>query len=203
MPVMSKVEELLDFVRPFRVGSGRLPGAGELKIIESLVGELEKQNPTPVLTEAFERVAGMWECVFTSSRFVLGLDSIPLVRTSAVYQQVIVDRGGKTGHYFNIAELSRAGAVKCVCGEYANIRPSESHADRLEVQYEWFYFGMRILPAYEGHAAVADELETGRLPRHFRLPFHGYGWQSTVYLDDRLRIVHGNKGGMFVLVKCG
>ena len=201
MPVLSRAQELLQYAQPFRIGSGRLPGASELKVIDSLIGNLEERNPTPVLKNAFERLTGMWECVFTSSRFVLDLDYIPFVSTSAVYQQVIVHRDAKTGHYFNIAELSHGDSVKCVCGECASIRPSESHAVRLNVQYEWFYFGWRLMSAYEGHQRVADELGADGLAKSFRLPFRGCGWQSTVYLDDHLRIVRGNKGGIFVLVK--
>ena len=202
MPVLSKTDELLEYVRPFRIGSGRLPADAELKTIEAMAIELEKENPTSELAGGFDRLAGMWECIFTSSRFVLGLDHLPLVRTSAVYQYVVVDSGAETGYYFNIAELSWRGAVKCVCGEYANIRASEVHVLRLDVQYEWFYFGLRALSPYEGHIAVADELETGSRPSCVRLPFRGFGWQSTLYLSDRLRVVRGNKGGLFVMIKC-
>ena len=201
MTVQSKTTELLEYVRPFRIGWGRLPSVAELSRIELLASELEKENPTLALEGDFERLAGMWECIFTSSRFVLGLDRIPFVRTSAVYQRVTVDSGSKTGRYWNIAELSRGGAVKCVCGEYATIRLSEVDALRLDVQYEWFYFAVRISPAYEGHPAFADELETGRHRGCIRLPFHGLGWQSTLYLSDTLRIVRGNKGGLFVMIK--
>jgi hypothetical protein len=201
MPGLAEGQELLDYVQPFRIGSGRLPVDGELKAIESLAQELEKRNPTPVLEAAFERVAGMWECIFTTSRFVLGLDKFPFLRTSAVYQRVIVHPDGKTGHYFNIAELSHGNAVKCVCGEYAGIRPSEFHFTRMDVGYEWFYFGWRPQSAYEGYERVADELETGGLPTHVRLPFSACGWQTILYLDDDLRIIEGSKGGLFVLVK--
>lgn len=203
MPLMSKADELLDCVRPFRIGSGRVPAAAELKVIEGLAGALKNENPSPVLGEAFDGLTGMWECIFTSSRFVMGLDSIPFVQTSAVYQRVVIDPDGRAGHYFNIAELSRGGAVKGVCGEFANVRPSKSHTDRLEVQYEWFYFGLRLFSRYEGHAAVVNELEARRLRGHIRLPFHACGWQTMLYLDDRLRVVEGNKEGLFVLVKRG
>jgi PAP_fibrillin len=202
MAVLSKEQELLNYLQPFRIGSGRLPRDGELQAIQSLIGDLEKRNPTSELKAAFERLVGTWQCVFTTSPFVLGLDKFPFLRTSAVYQQVIVTPGEKTGHYFNIAELTRGNTVKCVCGEYAGIRPSESHPTRLDVQYEWFYFGWRFWLPYEGHEMVADELEIKRLPNHIRLPFHARGWQATLYLDDELRIVQGSKGGLFVLVKC-
>jgi PAP_fibrillin len=202
LALLSKGQELLNYLRPFRIGSGRQPQPGELKELESLIGDLEKRNPTPEIKTAFERVAGTWQCVFTTSRFVLGLDNLPFLRTSAVYQQVIVHAGKKTGHYFNIAELSRGHTVKYLCGEYAGIRPSEFHPTRLDVQYEWFYFGWRFWLPYEGHEVVADELETGQLPKHLRLPFHACGWQATLYLDDELRIVQGSQGGLFVLVKC-
>lgn len=200
--VLAQAQELLDYVRPFRIGSGRLPQHRELKTIESLLGSLEKQNPTALLETAFERVAGTWQCVFTTSSFVLGLDSFPLLRTSAVYQHVVVHPGRKTGHYFNIAELSRGNSVKCVCGEHAGIRPSPSDPTRIDVGYEWFYFGWRLRSPYEGHAMLGDELETGRFPKHVRLPFHACGWQAIVYLDDEIRVVEGSKGGLFVLVKC-
>jgi hypothetical protein len=202
VPVRTEVQELLDYVGPFRIGSGQMPGKEELKSIESLVACLEKRNPTPVLETAFERVAGTWECVFTTSRFVLGLDSFPFLRTSAVYQQVIVHPGQKTGRYFNIAELSRGNRVKCVCGEHAGIRPSQSHPTRMDVGYEWFYFGWRFRSPYEGHRMAGNELECGLLPKHLRLPFHACGWQEILYLDDEIRVVRGSKGGLFVLVKC-
>lgn len=201
MRVASKTEELLEYVRPFRLGSGRLPTARELRTIECLASDLEKENPTPKLKDSFGRVAGMWECVFTSSQFVLGLDRIPFVRLSAAYQRVIVDAAGETGHYFNIAELSRGSAVECLCGEYASIRPSALDDARMDVQYEWFYFTWRVWRAYAGHIEFADELETGRERGDLRLPFHGRGWQSTVYLSDRLRIVRGNQGGIFVMAR--
>jgi hypothetical protein len=201
MQVGSKTGELLECVRPFRLGSGRLPSGAELRKIESLAWELENENPTPKLKDAFDRLAGMWECIFTTSRFVLCLDRIPFVRVSAAYQRVIVDADGRTGHYFHIAELSRGGGVKWVCGEYASIRPSEFDAVRLDVQYEWFYCDVRVSAPYDGHVAFAHELETGRDGGRVRLPFRASGWHSTLYLSDRLRIVQGNKSGMFVMVK--
>ena len=203
MPVMSKADELLNYVRPFRVGSGRLPSVADSKTIERLAHGLKQENPAPALDQSLGCLAGLWECIFTSSRFVLGLDRMPFVRTSAVYQQMVIHPDGRTGHYFNIAELSRGGAVKCVCGEFATVRSSQSHLDRLEVQYEWFYFAMRVLSRYEGHVALAGELQAQELPRSVRLPFHGCGWQSTLYLDGRMRVVEGNKGGLFILLKRG
>src|SRR5215471_18321512 len=182
MPVESRTEELVAYLQPFRLGSGRMPGVPELRRIESLAVELEHENPTPNLKDASDRLAGMWECIFTSSRYVLGLDRIPFVHVSAAYQRIIIDPGGKTGHYFNVAELSRGRAVKCVCGEYASICPSEFDAFRLDVQYEWFYFGLRVSSAYEGHAALVEDLEAGDHRGYLRLPFHGRGWQSTVCL---------------------
>jgi hypothetical protein len=202
VPMLAEGQELIDYVRLFRIGSGRVPGHVELKAIESLVDGLKKRNPTPVLETDFGRMAGTWECVFTTSRFVLDLDKFPFVHTSAVYQQVIVHPGKQTGHYFNVAELARGNAVKCICGECASIRPSDSHPTRMDVRYQWFYFGWRLRVAYEGHERLADELETGRLPKHIRLPFHAGGWQEILYLDDSLRIVRGSKSGLFVLVKC-
>jgi hypothetical protein len=56
------------------------------------------------------------------------------------------------------------------------------------------HFGWRLRAAYEGHENVADELETGRLPKHIRLPFHAGGWQEILYLfvvlQARLQVCH-------------
>lgn len=153
------------------------------------------------LAAAFSRMAGMWKCIFTTSRFVLGLDHLRIARLSAVHQNVVVHPGGKTGHYFNIAEMSRGGTVRAVCGEYASIQPSTTELSWLEVQYQWFYFAVRVFSSYEGHKSLSHALETGRLPSHIRLPFRKSGWQSIKYLDERLRIVCGNEGGIFVMVR--
>ena len=201
MTATSRKSDLLAYLKPFHVGSGRAPNAGEMKFLEALIRDLAGENPTPNLDTAFSSIAGMWKCIFTSSRFVLGLDRLRVARLSAVYQNVIVHPDGKTGHYFNIAEMSRAGTVRGACGEYASIQPSRGKPGRLDVQYHWFYFAVRMLSVYEGHKSMSDRLEMGRLPRHVRLPFKKEGWQSHIYLDDDLRIVRGSEGGLFVLVR--
>lgn len=199
MTVSSRKSELLACIEPFHAGSGCQPHAVEMKRLLALIHDLEEQNP-PNLEAGFSRIAGMWKCIFTTSRFVLGLDRIPAVQRSAIYQKVIVHADGKTGHYFNIAELSRGGMVRGACGEYASIQLSGAEPGRVDVQYHWFYFAFRVLSRYEGHESLSDGLETGHAPRLIRLPFHKAGWQSIAYLDDDLRIVRGSEGGLFVLV---
>jgi hypothetical protein len=100
-----------------------------------------------------------------------------------------------------MAELSRGSRVKIVCGEYAAIKPSASVSSQVEVQYNYFYFALRLLSVYEGRASLVAGLENNHLPNSVRLRFHKSGWQATIYLDDNLRIVYGNHGGLFILVK--
>jgi PAP fibrillin len=200
MLVNSSSQVLLDFVHPFRPGSGRFPQQSDLRTINTLIENLAVENPTPVLRTAFQQVAGLWQCVFTS-RFVLDLGRIPGLKLSGVYQSVIIDPNLNTGHYFNIAELVRGEKVKGVCGEFASICPSQFDPVRIDVQYHWFYFAFRIMARYEGYQTVAVELQRNRLARQVRLPFHRSGWQSIIYLDDRLRVLRGNHGGVFVLAK--
>jgi hypothetical protein len=194
-------KELLDSVKPYTFGSERFPTPPELKEIERLIRLLERENPHPVLKESFGYLEGLWKCLFTSSRYVLNLNKVPLVNLSAVYQQVFINQARNAGHYLNIAELSRGPVVKMACGEYAAIKPSGSEANRIEVQYNYFYFAIRLLFAYEGCGSLVSGLENNRLRHSIRLPFHKFGWQLTVYLDDDLRIVYGNNGGIFVLIK--
>ena len=194
-------DKLLDSVKPYDFGSKQFPTLQELKEIERLISELEQENPHPVLKESFGYLEGLWKCLFTSSRYVLDLNKIPLVNLSAVYQQVYIDQTKNAGHYLNIAELSRGPMVKMACGEYAAIKPSGSEANRVEVQYNYFYFAIRLLFAYEGCGSLISGLENNQLHHSVRLPFHKFGWQLTIYLDDDLRIVYGNNGGIFVLIR--
>ena len=194
-------QELLDSVKPYAFGTGRYPTPAALDDLERLIRQLERENPQPDLTQSFGSLEGMWRCLFTSSKYVLDLNKIPFVNLSAVYQRVTIDRAKNEGHYFNIAELSRGSAVKLACGEYAAIKPSAAAPAQVEVDYNYFYFAIRVLSDYEGKASLAAELENNQLPTSVCLPFRKSGWQSTVYLDHDLRIVYGNQGGLFVLVK--
>jgi hypothetical protein len=199
MLVSSHKQALLEFVSAFRLGSGRTPQESDLRTIDALLDRLAIENPTPVLRNAFQQVAGFWECVFTTSRFVLDLDKLPGLKLSGVYQFVAIDPDLHGGHYFNIAELSRGGKVKGVCGEFAAIRTSPIDTVRMDVDYQWIYFAM--ISRYEGPRAIAVALESNRLRRRMRMRFRRSGWQSILYLDDQLRVVRGNGGGIFVLAR--
>jgi hypothetical protein len=172
-----------------------------MKRLEALVSALEEENPTPDLRVGFDRVQGTWRCIFTNSRFVLDLDRLLLVRLSAVYQKVFVHHDTTKGHYFNIAELSRGDRVRSACGEYASIQPSDTVPNRIEVHYQWFYLAIRVWSEYEGQPNLSNRLESGTVRKCIRVPFRKAGWQSTLYLDDDMRIVRGSEGGLFILVK--
>jgi len=68
MPVSSRKSELLAYIEPFYVGSGRQPDAGEMKQLQALIRNLAGENPTPtskprsatlqVCGNAFSRAAG-------------------------------------------------------------------------------------------------------------------------------------------------
>jgi hypothetical protein len=201
MLVSAPKQAVLEFVDPFRLGSGRRPRESDMRALDALIERLATHNPAPAFWNAFQQLAGFWECVFTTSRFVLDLDKLPGVKLSGVYQSVAIDADLRVGHYFNIAELTRGAKVKSVCGEFAAIRPSQFDPGRIDVEYEWIYFAMRLISEYEGPRAVAVGLESNRLRRRMRIPFHRSGWQSILYIDDELRVVRGNQGGLFVLVR--
>jgi hypothetical protein len=201
MLVSSHKQAVLEFVDSFRLGSRRSPRESDLRALDALIERLAADSPTPAFRNLFQQIPGFWECVFTTSRFVLDLDKLPGLTLSGVYQSVAIDADLRSGHYFNIAELTRGGKVKSVCGEFAAIRPSQVDPVRIDVEYQWIYFAMRMILEYEGPRAVAAGLESNRLRRRMRIPFHRSGWQSILYLDDELRVVRGNQGGLFVLVR--
>jgi hypothetical protein len=177
--VVSAKSELLECIEPFSIRTGRRPGAAELERIERLIRELENESATPA---NLARIAGTWDCLFTTSRFVLGLNKLPLLALSAVHQIIEINQDGLAGYYLNIAELSRVNEVRLTCGEYAAITLSPSDPQMLDVHYQWFYVAMRALPS-----------------RQIRVPFHKSGWQRHIYMDNELRIVRGNEGGLFIL----
>jgi hypothetical protein len=200
MPVITSAKsELLESIEPFSIRTGRLPGSHDMKRIGRLVIELENEGHSRI---DLARVGGLWECVFTTSRFVLGLDKFPMLRLSAVHQDVTIANDGAAGSYFNIAELIRADRVRVLCGEYAIISRSPSHLQMIDVRYQWFYFAIRALKPYEGHQTAAACLRSGDLRNCLRVPFHKAGWQRNTYVDDELRIVRGNEGGLFLLKRC-
>jgi hypothetical protein len=201
MPITSKRNELLDYIEPFQVGAGRLPDSTGLAHLQTLIENLTAESPAPDIGSAFPQLAGLWRCLFTNSRFVLGLNRLRVAQLSAVYQYIVIDVGTGKGHYFNIAEMSRNKKVRAACGEYAMIQPSGLDPDRLEVQYQWFYAAVRIWSSYEGARCLASRLENGHVPRKIRVAFHKAGWQRHGYMDEDLRIVYGSEGGIFVLVR--
>ena len=201
MSISSRKSDLLAYIEPFHVDTGRQPDSRGMEHLQTLIRNLEQENPAPDMAAAFPQLAGLWRCLFTSSRFVLGLNQLRVAQLSAVYQYVVIHASGKGGHYFNIGEMSRESRVCGALGEYAVIRPSEAEPGRVEVQYQWFYAAVRVWSSYEGAQRLAARLETGRIPRKIRVPFHKAGWQRNAYLDDELRIVFGSEGGIFVLVR--
>jgi hypothetical protein len=169
--------------------------------IEEAVHALERESPRPRVRELFHLLDGDWRCLFTDSPHVLGLRRVPLLRLGSVHQRIVVGSGHAEGGSFNIGELTRGSAVKVACGEYARLRPSADHEDRVDLEYAYFYAAHRILTPYEGTRALAESLVAGTLRGSLRLPFRKPGWQRYVHLDRRLRVLYGNNGGLFVLVR--
>ena len=201
MLVSTPIEQLLKFIEPFRLGNGRPPEPHELSALNLLIRDLAEANRAAAPLPVLERMAGMWECLFTTSRFVLDLDRVPGLHLSAVYQYVLIDSKSRCGQYFNIAELSRTGMVRLVCGEHAIMRPSDSGPARMDVQYEWFHLEVRRRFQYEGHGALGRDLAANRLQHSIRVPFRRAGWLKIIYLDEQIRIMTGSQGGLFILHK--
>src|SRR5580700_11387931 len=106
MLVSPRKSALLAYIEPFHLGLRRQPDAKEMKRVEALISDLAGENPASDPRDSFRRIGGMWKCIFTNSRFVLGLDRLRVMRLSAAYQDVFIHADGASGHYFNIAEMS-------------------------------------------------------------------------------------------------
>jgi len=201
MPMSSSKSELLSHLEAFHISTKRQPCSKEMERIQRLIRNLTETSPAPDLHKGLPCLAGLWKCIFTSSRFVLGLNRLRVAQLSDVYQYVAVETNGQSGHYFNIGEMSRGGKVRGACGEYALIRASSTERGQLHVEYKWFYTAFRVWLKYEGASRLAGSLEAGRVAWQIRLPFNKTGWQQTAYLDEDLRVVFGSEGGIFILIR--
>jgi PAP_fibrillin len=193
---MSYKEKLFEAIAP--VNRGLQITDAQKQAIFSAIAYMEENNPTPKPTEAAELLSGNWRLLFTTSRDLLGLDRLPVIKLGQIYQCIRATEG----KIYNVAEiygLPFLEGLVSVCASFTAI--SER---RVNVKFERSVIGLQRLVAYKNIDEFVQVLRSGQKLRAINFAIKQsdrQGWLETTYLDRDLRIGRGNEGSIFVLRK--
>ncbi|AFY73200.1 PAP_fibrillin [Synechococcus sp. PCC 7502] len=194
---MNKKQVLLQAIAPFQIGlnqKGLKPTENQTKEILSAVAYLEESNPNPSPLEVPELLLGDWRLLFTSSKELLGLDRLPIIRTQYIYQCI------RDGKIYNIAEFTGFPFLEGFVSVCASFTPVSRQ--RVNVRFERSVLGLQRLLNHKNVSEFVKILESKvKLPAvDFPITSTNQkGWLETTYLDENLRIGRGNEGSIFVL----
>lgn len=176
---------------------GLLATETEKLAISAAAAQLEDLNPTPRPVEAAE-LTGNWRLIYTTSRGLLGLDRLPLLKLGEIYQYV----QAQEARIYNIAELYGLPFLEGLVGVAARFEPTSER--RVQVKFERAITGLQRLMGYQSPGSFVSQIEAGQ--KFTALDWqvdsrNQQGWLDITYLDDDLRIGRGNEGSLFILSK--
>jgi hypothetical protein len=177
---------------------GLLVTTTDKQAILAAIAQLEDRNPTPRPVEASDLLSGDWRLIYTTSRGILGLDQIPLLKLGQVYQCI---RAAELKVY-NIAEVYGLPFLEGVVSVAASFQPVSER--RVNVKFERSILGLKQFIDYQNPSSFIRKIELGQ--RFAAIDFNienrdQQGWLDITYLDEDLRIGRGNEGNVFVLTK--
>jgi len=162
------------------------------------IAQLEDRNPTPRPVEAGELLNGDWRLLYTTSKGLLNIDQLPLLKLGQIYQCVRV----QTQSLYNIAEVYGLPFLEGLISVAAKFTPVSER--RVEVRFERSVIGLQRLFSYQSPASFIQEIEAGKKFAALDTKLNSnrqQGWLDITYLDSDLRIGRGNEGSIFVLTK--
>lgn len=177
---------------------GLLTTDAERQAILVAVAQLEDRNPTPRPIEATDLLDGNWRLIYTTSRGILGIDQVPLLRLGPVYQCIRVAEA----KVYNIAEVVGLPLLEGLVSVAARFKPVSER--RVDVTFERSVIGLQRLMNYQSPDHLIQQLESGRKLSAIDFSIENRdqrGWLDITYLDADLRIGRGNEGSVFVLTK--
>ncbi|HEY9621755.1 MAG TPA: PAP/fibrillin family protein [Crinalium sp.] len=166
--------------------------------ILSAIAYLEDRNPNPRPLETPDLLTGDWRLLYTTSRELLGIDQLPLLKLGQIYQCI---RAGDARIY-NIAEVYGLPFLEGIVSVAARFEGAGDR--RVNVNFERFVLGLQRLANYRSPSQFVEQLESGKALLTIDFPItrrEQSGWLDTTYLDEDLRIGRGNEGSVFVLTK--
>ncbi|BAY44890.1 fibrillin [Scytonema sp. HK-05] len=162
------------------------------------IANLEDVNPTPYPVEATNLLNGNWRLIYTTSKALLNIDSLPLYKLGQIYQCIRVE----TNSVYNIAEIYGLPFFEGIVSVAAKFEPVSNR--RVNVKFERSIIGLQRLIGYHSPESFIQQLEVGKKLTAIDFPLNSkeqQGWLDITYIDDNLRIGRGNEGSVFVLTK--
>ncbi|MBD1905033.1 PAP/fibrillin family protein [Funiculus sociatus GB2-A5] len=166
--------------------------------ILAAVAQLEDINPTPRPVEAADLLDGNWRLLYTTSRGLLNIDQVPLLKLGQIYQCI----RAKSAKIYNIAEVYGLPYLEGIVSVTARFDPVSER--RVLVKFERSISGLQRLIGYNSPSDFIQQIESGKnfLALDFSIESRDQkGWLDITYLDNDLRIGRGNEGSVFVLTK--
>lgn len=177
---------------------GLLATEAQKQAILSAIARLEDRNPTAQPVAATDLIDGDWRLIYTTSRGILGLDQVPLLKLGQVYQCI----RATDATLYNIAEVYGLPLLEGIVSVAARFVPVSDR--RVNVTFERSILGFQRLIDYQTPQHFIQQLEAGHKFRAIDFPITNReqrGWLDITYLDKDLRIGRGNEGSVFVLTK--
>jgi hypothetical protein len=177
---------------------GLLATEADKQAILAAIAQLEDHNPTPRPIEALDKLSGNWRLIYTTSRDLLRLDQLPLLKLGQTYQYI----NGADARVYNIAEIYGLPYLEGIVSVAARFEPVSER--RVKVNFERSILGLQRLIGYQTPVSFIQQIESGKRFAAIDFNFNSQdqqGWLDITYLDHNLRIGRGNEGSVFVLVK--
>lgn len=162
------------------------------------IAQLEDRNPTPRPIETGDLLDGNWRLIYTTSKGLLNIDQLPLLKLGQIYQYLRV----KTQSVYNIAEVYGLPYLEGLVSVAASFEPISER--RVQVKFERSILGLQRLMSYQSPDDFIQRIESKA--KFTAIDFgidsrNQQGWLDITYLDQDLRIGRGNEGSVFVLTK--
>lgn len=162
------------------------------------IAQLEDRNPTERPVESGLLLDGNWRLLYTTSKGLLNIDQLPLLKLGQIYQCIRV----KTQSVYNIAEVYGLPYLEGLVGVTARFEPVSEK--RVQVKFERSILGLQRLIGYQSPGDFVQQIEAGKKFVAIDFNFDSrdqQGWLDITYLDNDLRIGRGNEGSVYVLSK--
>ncbi len=177
---------------------GLLSTEQDKQAILMAIAQLEDRNPTPRPIEAGDLLDGNWRLLYTTSKGLLNIDQLPLLKLGQIYQCIRV----KTQSVYNIAEIYGLPYLEGIVSVVAKFEPVSER--RVQVKFERSIVGLQRLIAYQSPTDFIQQIEAAKKFVAIDTKLDSsrqQGWLDITYLDADMRIGRGNEGSVFVLSK--
>ena len=177
---------------------GLLSTEQDKQAILMAIAQLEDRNPTPHPLEAAELLNGNWRLIYTTSKGLLNIDQLPLLKLGQIYQYI----GVQTASVYNIAEIYGLPYLEGLVSVAAKFTPLSEK--RVQVKFERSIVGLQRLIGYQSPTDFIQQIEAGKSFTAVDTKLDSsrqQGWLDITYLDQDMRIGRGNEGSVFVLSK--